>query len=1270
MLDVTREDIAALSDADLGGLVERLCEAELARLGLSSAALGLGGAQDAPDGGVDLRVDTDPAISTSGFIPRASTVFQVKATPMSPAKVVAEMRPARRGQSEASLRPAIARVLGEGGAYVMVCSKTAPAGAQLDSLKAKMIEAAGPAMVQGAAVDFIGPDRLVLWCRRHPGVLSWARAAAGRPLQGWLPFGAWSRPDDGVEREFILDREARLIDERSAQEGPLPIEEGLARMRALASAPRKSVRLLGLSGVGKTRLVQALFDARIGSGALAQAQALYCDAGGSVSPDPVEMAQQLASRTDRVVLIVDNCAPELHRQLTQVVELRASPLSLVTVEYDVRDDDMEGTEVFRLEPASEAVTESLIQRRYPHIRGANRRRIADMAGGNARIALALAHTVRRGESLGRLRDEALFERLFYQRARTDADLLTAAEVAALVYSFDAETVDGELVALAALAEQSVVTFKGALAELARRDLLQRRGHWRAVLPHAVANRLAVRALERLTPGAIADRLVTKGERLLRSFSRRLSFLHDVASAADLAAAWFAPGGLLGDVPRFNEFGFDIFRNMAPLAPAAALAAISRGALTDAGWKGFNPYFGTRQSRGYLSELLRALAFDVELFDEAAERLVELSLVDDEKIQSNRSPTTLLVGLFRLHASGTLAPPAQRLAFIDGLLVSADPARVDLGLQLFDVMLETESHGSTEGFDFGARPRGLGWEPAPGQAGEDWFKPALQQLAGLAGADGPLLQAARDLFAKRLRGLWWRAGLAPAVTAAAVAVTGHRFWPEGWIATRASLAFAPKRADAAEVADLKALSALLRPKSLVEEVRTYGAARTRTMSYELDDLEDVEGETPRQRIEVHTLSLGEALAGDAAARAKVLPDLFQGDGQRQWIFGEGLANAAADRRALWDELVATLKAVPPDAAHPGLLRGYLGRWAKLDPTAVEPVLDAVLDDPVLGRWLPFLQTVIDPLPPSGLARITASFDLGHTAAWSYRSLQFGPMDGLDDEAFVAVVEKLAALVDGQGIALSFFHYRTFDKKKTGEIGPAVLALGRRILADFPLGSAQGRQEAYLDEVIALCLAGPYADLATRTLRRMRIAIVRRRDGLGDYSQLVAAIMKTQPQAGLEYFLGAEKAFGQDRGPRWLLQRLDNTHKPLSELSAQDLLAFAAVDPGPRHVRVAEHIPLFRGKVDEDEERWWPPALALLDDAPYPAPVLAAFSEALRPRSWSGSRADILERRAKALHRLDDHASPVVRAWARAQRDQLALEAAADRARPSTRYQAFE
>ena len=67
-------------------------------------------------------------------------------------------------------------------------------------------------------------------------------------------------------------------------------------------------------------------------------------------------------------------------------------------------------------PSSGDLVEQLIKRRFPKLSVIDARTAAEFSGGNARIAIALAATVGRNESLSGLADRELFQRLFQQHS--------------------------------------------------------------------------------------------------------------------------------------------------------------------------------------------------------------------------------------------------------------------------------------------------------------------------------------------------------------------------------------------------------------------------------------------------------------------------------------------------------------------------------------------------------------------------------------------------------------------------------------------------------------------------------------------------------------------------------------------------------------------------------------------------------------------------------------------------------------------------------------
>src|SRR5690349_16948018 len=113
MLEITSDDIAALNDEDLRNLVGRLCEADLRLHGVSASSVTWGGNQNAPDGGIDVRVTIDKGTAPGGFVPRPKCGLQAKITDFTPGLISSEMRPS------GTLRLSIVELIRDAGAYII-----------------------------------------------------------------------------------------------------------------------------------------------------------------------------------------------------------------------------------------------------------------------------------------------------------------------------------------------------------------------------------------------------------------------------------------------------------------------------------------------------------------------------------------------------------------------------------------------------------------------------------------------------------------------------------------------------------------------------------------------------------------------------------------------------------------------------------------------------------------------------------------------------------------------------------------------------------------------------------------------------------------------------------------------------------------------------------------------------------------------------------------------------------------------------------------------
>ncbi|HEU0223656.1 MAG TPA: hypothetical protein VFR34_15785, partial [Paracoccaceae bacterium] len=188
IFDFPADQIGRLNDADLRELVARLCEAERElQEGFRTEVL-WGGAQTAPDGGLDIVVRAVTSFSPTPVLPRRIAGIQVKRGSMGPAEITREMRP------NGTIRPAIAELAENSGAYLIV---SAGDDCSLDMVRRReaAMRTASEELSAAASLHVAFVDRTMLarWLSTHPSPALWARERIGLPiLTGWCPHGRWS----------------------------------------------------------------------------------------------------------------------------------------------------------------------------------------------------------------------------------------------------------------------------------------------------------------------------------------------------------------------------------------------------------------------------------------------------------------------------------------------------------------------------------------------------------------------------------------------------------------------------------------------------------------------------------------------------------------------------------------------------------------------------------------------------------------------------------------------------------------------------------------------------------------------------------------------------------------------------------------------------------------------------------------------------------------------------------------------------------------------
>ena len=1305
LFEVSSEDVESLKDDELRELVARLCKATLIEAGLSATCVTWGGDQREPDGGIDVRVqlhDKD-SVPDSRWLHWKSVGFQVKATEMPPAKIKKEMCP------NGSLQSAIQDLLQVGGAYIIAAHDSVADQRYKERVAAMRESAVG--LLQGGnsgCVDYYDSRRLADWASEYPTVVAWVHnKTQGGALHGWEPYGQWAtskRIPDGKYPHFLPDEKARFIDPRDS-ERTFNLIQGIERVREVlrkgiertGEEDGKPVRLVGLSGVGKTRFVQALFEADVGSDALDQELAVYADAGRTLNPPPAVVLDRLMSSKTRAVLIIDNCAPSLHRELVAELGKAGSKarVSLLTVEYDIREDLPEDTEVFRLEGGSDDLIERIIRTRFPNVTPVDADTIARFSNGNFRVAIALADSVGRKGSLAGLSDNELFKRLFWQRNDEDEGLLSAAEVCALVYSFDGENDSGELKSLASLADISVRQLRRLVSLLESRGLVQRRGIWRAILPHAIANRLAADALKYVSYGSIERQIVAQDPsvsdelRLLRSFSRRLGYLHGSEEAREIVGQWLSPDGLLGVAPESDRWSLytELLNNVAPVDPKRALEVVERlvgngsadvvierykssiGAGFLEGYrKGGDPNImlaaykedeSLRKGRDRVITLIRSIAYYEDLFGRCLDVLLKFAVAEEKGrlIFDRQGPACeILESMFFVVLSGTLAKTGLRLKWLDDALRGSDEAVRSIACRCLSNALESQGFSSFYNFDFGARERDSGWRPSKEEK-RDWYAKFID-LAVKVGVDSShASEEVRGVLARKF-GALWLAGMTDKLREAVhtLSATG---WEEGWSAIRETIRLHGGEMEAENKRALQELERVIRPSNLLSRLRVLKLG-----DHFGEFLFEGEGSPDWWKdVDKRVQPMGRELAQEEHLMPEVAR-LLTGGGRHgnptfKVALGKSIAVQASDMKKMWDVLLEGFASWPKMERDEAVLKGYLEGVFDRDLALFNRLLDEAAERQSLVGHVPSLQAFA-PLDSQGRDRLLALMKHPDVCAMDFCrgwNGQFG-MQLIDrrypDDRVAAVLKGLLGMRDGALAAvkkLSLYVCQRECPVQRGLFEVAYDVLSSVLLtteADSIFSSRSGCLVHSVVSVIKFFFGLKSGVNSEEREERARQIMRRLVDGgvsrwmviLSDFMVVLGAFFDVQPGAALDIFVGDDEG-DEAKSRRSALGGSeffsDGYNRSLS-VSETTLLEWCESGGAGRWIRAANSVCAVVLAMEDTSDgarwQWSSQASALLNNAPNPCEVAEVLVEHIRPNCWGGNMSDNLEERLPLIDQLSE------------------------------------
>ena len=947
--EVTGEHIAALTAHAFPVLLRRLLSLEAQAHGLPEYGIHVADSISTADGGEDARIEWKGGPEATAFLPSRFCQYQLKAGEILPSAAAKEVV-GRHGDAKPMVRSALER----GAHYILLCAH--PYTQQQIEKREKAIWRSlrdTGVNIEESRIHFHDSGWVASWVNRHPSVALWVKEQTD---PGTIePFRSWNDWANRTEHES----------------SPWVEDERLPALRTTlrdgATQPRRVIRVVGASGIGKSRLVlEALARSQDepGDGYSIADLVLYADESEFGSFAINQVVQTSAENQQRAVAIIDNCPIETHRILAGMVGRNTSRLTLITIDHEIPPELNErfiievGAQetMVRIPEAPLSVVEAVIEATCPGLPSEDFRRLAHFSKGFPKIGRLVAQAWARSQPVAYATEEHLAETFVLGHKAHERDqLLGAARLLAAFRLVRMDRVGHDLAEVAAFGRNlSARDLHSMFVRLVERGVALRRGRYVTLQPPAIAACLAERQWREWVSAEWVSILGGNTDHDLKvNAAKQLALLNTTETAREVVRLVCRPGG-----PFDGREGLLRPRHAAVLRE---LTQIDTSLVADRIERSLREFTDLRdvkdEVRRDLVWALEKIAFDAEGFESGAQLLLRLALAENEPYGNNA--TAQFAALFPVVLGNTAADGPTRLRLLDELYRSDDPVQRRLVVDALIAGSTTHHFSRSTGAEIhGARPALSPWYPATGDDALAYIQGCVEILVDIATGNDAVADAARSGLGQNLRSLA-SVGFIDLVEEVVCRV-GPKCdsWPEALGALGDFLTYDASKVVPETIARIRSLIDQITPQDLDARVRFL--VTEMSWDYLRDNIETDHEQLHRRQVDA-VRDFAAELLGQPEVLTRLLPQLsLQGsptDGRRPqrmtYSFGYAIAELA-DSPIDWLKPIAeAVRDVPADSRDFDLLSGYLSGLPAGYAAAVETFKQEVARSTDLAPALPFI-----------------------------------------------------------------------------------------------------------------------------------------------------------------------------------------------------------------------------------------------------------------------------------------------------------------------------
>jgi hypothetical protein len=1233
-IQITNNDVKLLNDHQLVRLLWQLVYLELRASHVEQYDSQVPLSIYIKDGGIDGVARWANGLGSTSWFPSRNVGFQAKAADMDDRACGKEVL-----ASDGTLKRQVRKLFDTGGIYVLFLardcveqSKQPRIQAIEESIRAASIKAAGE-LIAAPDVRIYDASDIAAWVNLYPAAVTTMLEWLGRPGSGVM---SWT--------ELAGCKPFQITFSNADQKRT----DAITALRPKLFATRDVTRVLGASGMGKSRLVFEAFrpppDPE-GDPEQASRSNSFCYLNAARVGDVQVIMQGWRRQGCIGTVILDDCPLELHEQICEEVRRSDSKLSLITIGSDLDPSAYAGTDtkVLLIEPATDGLIQGILEDAFAEINEADRRFICDqLAQGYPLMAIRVAEA-RRGDAhlTARLTAPVLAKLL----GRPVPVGSAAERVIGACALFESVGVEGaaaaerEFVRTTFCPEVSAEDFYREVIEFERSGALTRYGRVVQVRPKPLAIRLAADWWERCTPER-AERIVGLEfpASLADSFCSRLRMLDFVPSLVVLCAEFCGSQGPFGQAKVLSsDLGSRLFRAVVEVNPVAGINALN---MAFAGWGTVALQELRDHARRNIVWSLERLAFRERTFESAVEFLSRLARAENEKWSNNA--TGILSNLFMILLPGTEVSLTARIAPLLRMSRSDDAALRRVAIGAMDKALKSGHFTGSVGAETqGSSAPLTQYRPKVWKEVFDYWAACLLELCRLVEEDAEFSDQAASVVASHIRGLVSHGRLDDIeIAIARIARSRTVVWTRAIDEVRDAIKYEGAKAPPEVQERLNSWLNLLVPSDIVQRLRL------------------VVTEAPFEHEEAGAGEWVDVAAGRAQALGQecgvewerfigLFHPLLLGGQQQAYLFGKGLALGSALADSLFNELTSQLVQIQPDERNPALLSGWLEAVDERSSGECDGLLERLSGDSRLQSAFP---TILRGLKLNdGRVRLLESLlQKGAVAPRQLLGLSYG--QAMRDVSVGTVSRLRVALMDfgteGAWVALDvLFMYIYSDQEKKVALDQDFKAI---LMRGGMLTDQTSRKELHAFEKIAKRLIPGDPVLAESLMAELLNAfLVNLEIDWHTQEQLLSRLLSNQLDVCWPLIKTALLANDGTALGRWNLTNClgrslrDDEAAPISLIPLDYLGRWCDEEPLKAPELLAEMVPVLTK--DADQWRLSNAVMMLLDRHGDQNSVRAAIGSSLNTFSWSGSLVPYYDRMIEVLEPLRRHEREVVRTW---------------------------